>query len=76
MRGIAIALSTLMFGTGVMSFASAPPATIQDYSAISAPIATIPSGTLQFAGSFRSSPDRLKDKYLASPARERKSPAG
>jgi len=67
MRGIAIALSILMLGTGVMSFASAPPATIQGYSAVSMPIPEIPSGTIQLAQQMIAEQARLKSHESVGP---------
>ncbi len=69
MRTIAIALSTLMLVTGVLSFASAPPAAIQGYSGDPVPVATqIRSGVIQLAESNHRSNAKLGDKYMSGRA--------
>lgn len=62
---IAIALSTLLIGAGLLSSAGAQSATT------AAPMSAatkIPSGAIQIAGSFQNSTAKLGDKYPAGQA--------
>ncbi len=63
---VAIALSTLLIGAGLLSSAGAQTATTQGYPAAPMSAATkIPSDAIQLAGSFQNSTAKLGDKYLA-----------
>ena len=69
MRAMALALSTLLFGAGLLGSDAAQAATTQGYPADPTSAATrIPSGVIQLAGSYFNSPGKLNDKYLAGKA--------
>ena len=69
MRAMAIGLSILLLGAGLLSSAGAQASTTQGYPADQLSAANrIPPDATQLAGSFQGSGAKLADKYLAGMA--------